>query len=113
MHEFHQWRGGVRYARSSSPYLATQPALNIHYKLSSDFTKSSRGGREGLMAKTSWPEVVGWPELNAADQINIDRPDVSVGFYMEGSPLPSGYDPLRVLIIVNASGVVIRTPVVG
>ncbi|KAF7077499.1 hypothetical protein CFC21_106506 [Triticum aestivum] len=65
------------------------------------------------MAKTSWPEVVGWPELNAADQINIDRPDVSVGFYMEGSPLPSGYDPRRVVIIVNASGVVIRTPVVG
>jgi hypothetical protein len=34
------------------------------------------------MAKTSWPEVVGWPQLNAWDQINLDRPDVSVGFYM-------------------------------
>jgi hypothetical protein len=29
------------------------------------------------MAKTSWPEVVGWPELNAYDQITLDRPDVS------------------------------------
>jgi hypothetical protein len=35
------------------------------------------------MAKTSWPEVVGWPELNVLDQIELDRPDVSVGFYMQ------------------------------
>jgi hypothetical protein len=65
------------------------------------------------MAKTSWPEVVGWPQLNAWDQINLDRPDLSVGFYMQGSPLPSGYDPKRVVTISNASGVVIKTPVVG
>ena len=65
------------------------------------------------MAKTSWPEVVGWPELNALDQIKLDRPDVSVGFYMQGSPLPPGYDPKRVVLIVNASGVVIQTPVIG
>ena len=66
------------------------------------------------MAKSSWPEVVGWSQLNAADQINIDRPDVTdVGFYMQGSPLPSGYNPRRVVIISDANGVVVKTPVIG
>uniref|UniRef100_A0ACD5V7W8 Uncharacterized protein n=5 Tax=Avena sativa TaxID=4498 RepID=A0ACD5V7W8_AVESA len=65
------------------------------------------------MAKTSWPEVVGWPELNAYDQITLDRPDVSVGFYMQGSPLPPGYDPNRVVLIVDMNAIVIQTPVVG
>ncbi|KAE8800233.1 hypothetical protein D1007_24222 [Hordeum vulgare] len=67
-----------------------------------------------LMAKSSWPEVVGWPQLNAADQINIDRPDVTdVGFYKQGSPLPSGYNPKRVVIISDDNGVVLKTPVIG
>ncbi|KQJ93039.1 hypothetical protein BRADI_3g02392v3 [Brachypodium distachyon] len=65
------------------------------------------------MAKTSWPEVVGWMDLNAAYQINSDRPDISVGFYMEGSPLPPGYNPRRVILILDPNGVVIKTPVVG
>ncbi|KAF7077656.1 hypothetical protein CFC21_082182 [Triticum aestivum] len=66
------------------------------------------------MAKSSWPEVVGWIQLNAAYQINIDRPDVTdVGFYKEGSPLPSGYNPRRVVIISDGNGVVLKTPVIG
>ncbi|KQJ93038.1 hypothetical protein BRADI_3g02391v3 [Brachypodium distachyon] len=65
------------------------------------------------MAKTSWPEVVGWVSLNAWYQIHGDRPDVSIGFYVQGSPLPPGYDPKRVILILNDSQVVIQTPVIG
>ncbi|KAI4979379.1 hypothetical protein ZWY2020_016132 [Hordeum vulgare] len=77
-------------------------------------TEESNRRKKELMAKSSWPEVVGWPQLNAADQINIDRPDVTdVGFYKQGSPLPSGYNPKRVVIISDDNGVVLKTPVIG
>lgn len=71
------------------------------------------GGGDGNDLKTSWPEVVGWVQLNAAFQINSDRPDVSVAFYMQGTPLPKGYDPNRVVIVSDAGSVVVKTPVVG
>ncbi|KAL6883341.1 hypothetical protein ACP4OV_011152 [Aristida adscensionis] len=63
--------------------------------------------------KTSWPEVMGWEVLNASIQINTDRPDVSTPFYMIGSPLPTDYDPKRVIIIFDERSVVCKTPVVS
>jgi hypothetical protein len=65
-------------------------------------------------SKTSWPEVVGWQMLDASDKITSDRPDLSPAFYTDTDPLPTNYDPKRVIIIVHAvSGVVVKTPVVG
>ncbi|GJM90075.1 hypothetical protein PR202_ga06320 [Eleusine coracana subsp. coracana] len=63
--------------------------------------------------KSSWPEVVGWVMLNAADKINSDRPDVSVAFYMLPTPLPTDYDANRVIIVGDERSVVVRTPVIG
>ena len=63
--------------------------------------------------KTSWPELVGFELLNAADRINIDRPDVSVAFYMIPTPLPTDYDPNRVVLVGDDRSVVVRTPVIG
>ena len=63
--------------------------------------------------KTSWPEVVGWVTLNAALQISSDRPDVSTDFYSETTPLPTDYDPNRVIIVADDRNVVVRTPVIG
>lgn len=68
---------------------------------------------DGESLKTAWPEVVGWVELNAAFQINRDRPDVHVAFYMVGTQLPTDHDDLRVIIVSDAGTVVVRTPVVG
>ena len=65
-------------------------------------------------SKTSWPEVVGWLMLDASGKITSDRPDLSPAFYTDTDPLPTNYDPKRVIIIVHAvSGVVVKTPVVG
>ena len=63
--------------------------------------------------KTSWPELVGFEMLNAADRINIDRPDVSVAFYMIPTPLPTDYNPKRVVLVGDDRSVVVRTPVIG
>uniref|UniRef100_A0A0E0JUX2 Uncharacterized protein n=1 Tax=Oryza punctata TaxID=4537 RepID=A0A0E0JUX2_ORYPU len=68
---------------------------------------------DGEMVKTAWPEVVGWMQLNAAFQINRDRPDVHVAFYMQGTPLPTDHDGSRVIIVSDAGTVVVKTPVVG
>jgi hypothetical protein len=52
--------------------------------------------------------------LDASDKITSDRPDLSPAFYTDTDPLPTNYDPKRVIIIVHAvSGVVVKTPVVG
>ena len=60
--------------------------------------------------------------LNAADRINIDRPDVSVAFYMIPTPLPADSDPNRVVLVGDERSVVlvgdersvvVRTPVIG
>jgi hypothetical protein len=63
--------------------------------------------------KTSWPEVVGWVTLNAAFQISSDRPDVSTDFYSDTTPLPTDYNPNRVIIVADGRDVVVRTPVIG
>ena len=39
---------------------------------------------------------------NAADRINIDRPDVSVAFYMIPTPLPTDSNPNRVVYVFSA-----------
>ncbi|KAL6848558.1 hypothetical protein ACP4OV_021852 [Aristida adscensionis] len=75
-------------------------------------------GRVGPVAdgddlKSSWPEVVGWAQLNAAFQINSDRPDLSVAFYMIPTPLPTEYNPKRVIIVSDERLVVAKTPVIG
>jgi len=75
-------------------------------------------GRAALAAatddlKTSWPELVGFEMLNAADRINIDRPDVSVAFYMIPTPLPTDSDPNRVVLVGDERSVVVGTPVIG
>ena len=63
--------------------------------------------------KTSWPELVGFEMLNAALRINMDRPDVSVAFYMIPTPLPTDYNPNRVVLVGDDRRVVVRTPVIG
>ena len=63
--------------------------------------------------KTSWPELVGFEMLNAALRINMDRPDVSVAFYMIPTPLPTDYDPNCVVLVGDERSVVVRTPVIG
>ncbi|KAF8685854.1 hypothetical protein HU200_043766 [Digitaria exilis] len=63
--------------------------------------------------KTSWPELVGFEMLNAADRINIDRPDLSVAFYVLPTPLPTDYDANRVILVGDDRSVVVRTPVIG
>ena len=75
-------------------------------------------GRAALAAatddlKTSWPELVGFEMLNAADRINMDRPDVSVAFYMIPTPLPTDYNPKRVVLVGDDRSVVVMTPVIG
>ena len=75
-------------------------------------------GRAALAAatddlKTSWPELVVFETLNAAERINIDRPDVSVAFYTIPTPLPTDYDPNRVVLVGDERSVVVRTPVIG
>ncbi|KAJ1260376.1 hypothetical protein BS78_10G227000 [Paspalum vaginatum] len=63
--------------------------------------------------KTSWPEVVGWVTLNADFKISSDRPDVSTAFYMIPTPLPTDYNPKRVIIVCDSRNVVVQTPVIG
>ena len=46
--------------------------------------------------------LVGFEMLNAADRINIDRPDVSVAFYMIPTPLPTDSNPNRVVYVFSA-----------
>ncbi|CAO2041247.1 unnamed protein product [Urochloa humidicola] len=69
------------------------------------------GGDGGL--KTSWPELVGFEMLNAADRIIIDRPDVSPAFYMLPTPLPTDYNTKRVILVGDDRSVVVRIPVIG
>ena len=57
--------------------------------------------------------LVGFEMLNAADRINIDRPDVSVAFYMIPTPLPTDYNPKRVVLVGDDRSVVVMTPVIG
>uniref|UniRef100_A0A0D9VBL1 Uncharacterized protein n=1 Tax=Leersia perrieri TaxID=77586 RepID=A0A0D9VBL1_9ORYZ len=66
---------------------------------------------DGGKLKTAWPEVVGWVQLNAAFQINRDRPDVSVAFFQQGTPLPTDSDDSRVIIVSDVGSVVVQTPV--
>ncbi|CAL4971725.1 unnamed protein product [Urochloa decumbens] len=70
-------------------------------------------GGDGDGQKTSWPELVGFEMLNAADRINIDRPDLFPAFYMLPTPLPTDYDPTRVILVGDDRSVVVRTPVIG
>ena len=57
--------------------------------------------------------LVGFEMLNAALRINMDRPDVSVAFYMIPTPLPTDYDPNRVVLVGDDRSVVVMTPVIG
>lgn len=63
--------------------------------------------------KTSWPEVLGWPELNAAFRICYDRPEVTVYFFDVGDTRPPGYNPTRVVVFVDANLRVALTPLLG
>uniref|UniRef100_A0A0E0JUX3 Uncharacterized protein n=1 Tax=Oryza punctata TaxID=4537 RepID=A0A0E0JUX3_ORYPU len=64
--------------------------------------------------KSSWPEVVGWPEFYAALKIINERPDVTVYMFRDGDDLPAPeHDPNRVAIFVDGDIRVSRTPVVG
>ncbi|KAF6987241.1 hypothetical protein CFC21_004901 [Triticum aestivum] len=69
----------------------------------------------GRGSRSSWPEAVGLPVATAAHLINGDRPDVAVALIMEREPnrQPGRPDPRRVIIISDAAGIVVKTPVVG
>ncbi|OEL33069.1 hypothetical protein BAE44_0005912 [Dichanthelium oligosanthes] len=75
--------------------------------------RATPAGDGGDDLKASWPEVVGWVTLNAAYQINRDRPDLSTAFYVLPTPLPTDYDRNRVIIVSDERDVVARTPVIG
>ena len=42
-------------------------------------------------AKTSWPEVVGWPAAQAVTQINTDRPHVAIEVPPSGTSVAPGF----------------------
>ncbi len=64
--------------------------------------------------KSSWPELVGWPEFYAALKIIDERPDVTVYMFRDGDDLPPPeHDPNRIAIFVDGDIRVSRTPVVG
>ncbi|RLM79916.1 hypothetical protein C2845_PM12G02190 [Panicum miliaceum] len=67
-------------------------------------------------AKTSWPEVVGWPATAAVTRINLDRPDVAIEVVPAGATVSPGYNAERVRVFFNAGnslGPVVFTPMVG
>jgi hypothetical protein len=70
-------------------------------------TPAADGG--GDEQKTSWPEVAGWVTLNASFKITSDRPDVSTPFYSDTTPLPTDYNPKRVIIIFDSGNIVVKT----
>ncbi|KAE8802059.1 Subtilisin-chymotrypsin inhibitor CI-1C [Hordeum vulgare] len=69
----------------------------------------------GRGSRSSWPEAVGLPVATAALLINGDRPDVAVALIMETEPTrgTGRPDPKRVILVSDAAGVVVKTPVVG
>lgn len=65
--------------------------------------------------KTSRPEVVGWPEWNAAFRIRYDKQDVGINiiFLHVGQSRPPGFDPTRVVVFVDANLLVALVPMIG
>jgi hypothetical protein len=63
--------------------------------------------------KTSWPELMGHKDLDAAEAIVEDRNDVRVYFYdnCKYAP-PTDFNPKRVALFCN-SGLVVAVPKVG
>ncbi|KAM3197336.1 hypothetical protein ACQJBY_072788 [Aegilops geniculata] len=64
-------------------------------------------------AKTSWPEVVGWPAAQAVTQVNTDRPDVAIEVLPSGTNVAPGFSSNRVRIFFDGTGSVAATPTVG
>ncbi|KAM3399615.1 hypothetical protein ACQJBY_004804 [Aegilops geniculata] len=67
----------------------------------------------GRGSRSSWPEAVGLPVATAALLINGDRPDVAVVVVEAPIRRPGEPDPNRVILVSDARGVVLKTPVVG
>ncbi|KAI5021185.1 hypothetical protein ZWY2020_055030 [Hordeum vulgare] len=65
------------------------------------------------MSKSSWPELVGVLATLAATQIALDRPDVAVEVLPPGAPLTPDYNPERVRVFIDNSGIVSQTPTIG
>uniref|UniRef100_A0A8I6XUT6 Subtilisin inhibitor 1 n=1 Tax=Hordeum vulgare subsp. vulgare TaxID=112509 RepID=A0A8I6XUT6_HORVV len=64
-------------------------------------------------AKTSWPEVVGWPAAQAVTQVGTDRPDVAIEVLPSGTSVAPGFNRERVRVFFDGTGSVAATPVVG
>uniref|UniRef100_A0A8I6YKI1 Uncharacterized protein n=1 Tax=Hordeum vulgare subsp. vulgare TaxID=112509 RepID=A0A8I6YKI1_HORVV len=76
--------------------------------------RSEATGAAPGSTKASWPEVVGWPERDAALKISRDRPDVFISYIHGTGPWPPGPHPWRVVVVSDAAtGVVVQTPVLG
>ncbi|KAK1699273.1 hypothetical protein QYE76_015970 [Lolium multiflorum] len=64
--------------------------------------------------KTSWPELVGSNEFDAAQAILQDRHDVRVEYYDCGKNAPpTDFDPNRVALFSNSRFCVVTVPKVG
>ncbi|XBI62248.1 hypothetical protein VPH35_042902 [Triticum aestivum] len=61
-------------------------------------------------AKTSWPEVVGWPAAQAVTQINTDRPHVTIEVLPSGTSVAPGFSSERVRVFFDGTGSVTATP---
>ena len=64
-------------------------------------------------AKTSWPEVVGWPAAQAVTQVGTDRPDVAIEVLPSGTSVNPGFSSERVCVFFDGTGSVEATPTVG
>ena len=63
--------------------------------------------------KVWWPELLGAPATPAAMRIGKDRPDVAVEVLPPGSPFDPRFNPKRVRLFINDSGMVQYVPIVG
>jgi hypothetical protein len=64
--------------------------------------------------KTSWPELLGRIDVDAAHAILQDRHDVRVYYYDYGENAPPpGFDPKRVALFSDSSLCVVTVPKVG
>ncbi|KAF8662573.1 hypothetical protein HU200_056172 [Digitaria exilis] len=63
--------------------------------------------------KAWWPELLFAPATPAAMKISEDRPDVAVEVLPPGSPFDTEFNPARVRIFIDDSGIVKYVPIIG
>jgi hypothetical protein len=64
-------------------------------------------------SRTSWPELVGYSDWDAAFLITYDRPDVSVDFYNVGLTVPAGHPEKHAIVFRDERLIVVIPPYIG